>query len=221
MLFSALPHAQGLYDPERETDSCGVAMITDIQGRRSHAIVADGLVALEHLDHRGAAGAETNSGDGAGILHPAAGRALPRRGRLRASRADRRRQQRVRRRNLLPAAGYRRTVRPRASRSRRSRTRKVWRSSAGARYRSTRRRRSRCHRARLHAVHGTVFRDRARTRSARRHRPRPPGLPAAQEGRGGQRLLPVAVQPDDRLQGHADDDAAAAVLSGSAGRTLY
>ena len=68
MLFSALPRAQGLYDPQRESDSCGVAMITDIQGRRSHAIVADGLVALEHLEHRGAAGAETNSGDGAGIL---------------------------------------------------------------------------------------------------------------------------------------------------------
>ena len=68
MLFSALPHAQGLYDPQHESDSCGVAMITDIQGRRSHAIVADGLVALEHLEHRGAAGAETNSGDGAGIL---------------------------------------------------------------------------------------------------------------------------------------------------------
>ena len=68
MLFSALPDAQGLYDPEREKDSCGVAMIADIQGRRSHGIVADGLLALEHLDHRGAAGAETNSGDGAGIL---------------------------------------------------------------------------------------------------------------------------------------------------------
>ncbi|TFV60743.1 glutamate synthase large subunit [Mycobacterium sp. PS03-16] len=68
MLFSALPQAQGLYDPEHEKDPCGVAMITDIQGRRSHSIVADGLVALEHLDHRGAAGAETNSGDGAGIL---------------------------------------------------------------------------------------------------------------------------------------------------------
>ena len=68
MLFSALPCAQGLYDPQHESDSCGVAMITDIQGRRSHAIVADGLVALEHLEHRGAAGAETNSGDGAGIL---------------------------------------------------------------------------------------------------------------------------------------------------------
>ncbi len=68
MLFSALPHAQGLYDPQHESDSCGVAMIADIQGRRSHDIVADGLVALEHLEHRGAAGAETNSGDGAGIL---------------------------------------------------------------------------------------------------------------------------------------------------------
>ena len=68
MLFSALPDRQGLYDPENESDSCGVAMVTDIQGRRSHAIVADGLVALEHLEHRGAAGAEPNSGDGAGIL---------------------------------------------------------------------------------------------------------------------------------------------------------
>src|SRR6476660_3890953 len=68
MLFSALPHAQGLYDPQYESDSCGVAMVADIQGRRSHAIVADGLTALEHLEHRGAAGAEPNSGDGAGIL---------------------------------------------------------------------------------------------------------------------------------------------------------
>ena len=58
MLFSALPDPQGLYDPQNESDSCGVAMVTDIQGRRSHAIVADGLVALEHLEHRGAAGAE-------------------------------------------------------------------------------------------------------------------------------------------------------------------
>ncbi len=68
MLYSAFPDPQGLYDPDNESDSCGVAMITDIQGRRSHAIVADGLTALEHLEHRGAAGAEPNSGDGAGIL---------------------------------------------------------------------------------------------------------------------------------------------------------
>ncbi|GAS87815.1 glutamate synthase large subunit [Mycolicibacterium brisbanense] len=68
MLYSALPDAQGLYDPANEADSCGVAMITDIQGRRSHGIVANGLEALENLEHRGAAGAEPNSGDGAGIL---------------------------------------------------------------------------------------------------------------------------------------------------------
>src|SRR5918999_4786327 len=68
MLFPALPEPQGLYDPQNESDSWGVAMVTDIQGRRSHAIVADGLTALEHLEHRGAAGAEPNSGDGAGIL---------------------------------------------------------------------------------------------------------------------------------------------------------
>ena len=58
MLFSALPDAQGLYDPENESDSC-VAMITDIRGRRSHAIVADGLVALEHLEHRVGRGRRT------------------------------------------------------------------------------------------------------------------------------------------------------------------
>ncbi|WP_068269136.1 glutamate synthase large subunit [Aldersonia kunmingensis] len=68
MLYSQLPAAQGLYDPQNEADSCGVAMIADISGRRSHAIVSDGLLALENLDHRGAAGAEPNSGDGAGIL---------------------------------------------------------------------------------------------------------------------------------------------------------
>ena len=68
MLFSALPEAQGLYDPDNETDSCGVAMVTDIKGRRSHSIVADGLTALENLEHRGAAGAESTSGDGSGIL---------------------------------------------------------------------------------------------------------------------------------------------------------
>jgi glutamate synthase (NADPH) large chain len=68
MLFSALPEPQGLYDPAHEHDSCGVAVVADIRGRRSHATLADGLLALEHLEHRGAAGAESNSGDGAGVL---------------------------------------------------------------------------------------------------------------------------------------------------------
>ncbi|GAB3571842.1 glutamate synthase large subunit [Amycolatopsis endophytica] len=68
MIFSANPGKQGLYDPAQEQDSCGVAMVADIQGRRTHAIVTDGLTALINLDHRGAAGAEPTSGDGAGIL---------------------------------------------------------------------------------------------------------------------------------------------------------
>ncbi|MFJ1764070.1 glutamate synthase large subunit [Amycolatopsis sp. NPDC088138] len=68
MIFSAIPGKQGLYDPETEQDSCGVAMVADIRGRRSHGIVTDGLAALTNLDHRGAAGAEPTSGDGAGIL---------------------------------------------------------------------------------------------------------------------------------------------------------
>ncbi|MGH3980552.1 MAG: glutamate synthase large subunit [Pseudonocardiaceae bacterium] len=68
MIFSTTPSAQGLYDPAHESDSCGVAMVADIQGRRSHGIVSDALAALANLDHRGAAGAEPTSGDGAGIL---------------------------------------------------------------------------------------------------------------------------------------------------------
>lgn len=68
MIFSAFPTPQGLYDPAAERDACGVAMVADIMGRRSHGIVADGLAALANLEHRGAAGAEPTSGDGAGIL---------------------------------------------------------------------------------------------------------------------------------------------------------
>ncbi|APU22353.1 glutamate synthase large subunit [Actinoalloteichus sp. GBA129-24] len=68
MIFSAIPGPQGLYHPEDERDSCGVAMVADVKGRRSHDIVRDALIALANLDHRGAAGAEPSSGDGAGIL---------------------------------------------------------------------------------------------------------------------------------------------------------
>ncbi|MBW4720038.1 glutamate synthase large subunit [Saccharothrix obliqua] len=68
MIFSAIPSARGLYDPRAERDACGVAMVADIRGRRSHGIVVDALTALANLEHRGAAGAEPTSGDGAGIL---------------------------------------------------------------------------------------------------------------------------------------------------------
>jgi glutamate synthase (NADPH) large chain len=66
--FSAVPAASGLYDPANDKDACGVAFVADVQGRRSRKIVAAGITALHNLDHRGAAGSEPNSGDGAGML---------------------------------------------------------------------------------------------------------------------------------------------------------
>ncbi|MDQ5979274.1 MAG: hypothetical protein QG602_2248, partial [Verrucomicrobiota bacterium] len=62
------PGKQGLYDPWFEHDACGVGFIVDMKGRKTHKIVADGLQILRNLDHRGASGAEINTGDGAGIL---------------------------------------------------------------------------------------------------------------------------------------------------------
>ena len=62
------PVKQGLYDPWFEHDACGVGFIVDMHGRKSQKIVADGLQILRNLDHRGASGAEINTGDGAGIL---------------------------------------------------------------------------------------------------------------------------------------------------------
>ncbi|MGH9030441.1 MAG: glutamate synthase central domain-containing protein, partial [Acidimicrobiales bacterium] len=59
---------QGLYDPEFEHDACGIALVADLHGRRAHSLVSQGLEALEHLAHRGATGAEVDTGDGAGIL---------------------------------------------------------------------------------------------------------------------------------------------------------
>ncbi len=64
----AFPPPQGLYDPAHEHDACGVAFVATLTGEASHDIVVKALTALRNLDHRGAAGAEVNSGDGAGIL---------------------------------------------------------------------------------------------------------------------------------------------------------
>jgi glutamate synthase (NADPH/NADH) large chain len=63
-----VPGPQGLYDPRNEHDSCGVAFVVDVAGRRSHDVVARGRAALSRLDHRGARGAEQNTGDGAGVM---------------------------------------------------------------------------------------------------------------------------------------------------------
>ncbi|MGW5573602.1 glutamate synthase large subunit [Nocardia thailandica] len=62
------PGPIGLYDPAYEHDACGVALVVDMHGRRSRDIVDKAITALLNLEHRGAAGAEPNSGDGAGIL---------------------------------------------------------------------------------------------------------------------------------------------------------
>ncbi len=63
-----LPRAEGLFDPKREHDACGVGFIADLKKRASHKIVSDALAILENLEHRGAVGADPLSGDGAGIL---------------------------------------------------------------------------------------------------------------------------------------------------------
>ena len=60
--------SSGLYDPRFEHDACGVALVADLEGHPSHALVLQAISALEHLAHRGATGSEEDSGDGAGIL---------------------------------------------------------------------------------------------------------------------------------------------------------
>src|SRR6202051_489473 len=62
------PGATGLYDPANEHDACGIALVAKLWGEASHAVVEKALDALENLEHRGAEGADPNTGDGAGIL---------------------------------------------------------------------------------------------------------------------------------------------------------
>ena len=62
------PGKVGLYDPAFEHDSCGVAFVVDMHGRKTHEMIQRGLQCLRNLDHRGATGAEANVGDGAGLL---------------------------------------------------------------------------------------------------------------------------------------------------------
>ncbi len=59
---------QGLYDPRQEHDACGVGMVADLNGRASHDIVTKGITILCRLMHRGAAGSDPETGDGAGLL---------------------------------------------------------------------------------------------------------------------------------------------------------
>ena len=67
-LTSNYPKAQGLYNAANEHDACGVAMVATLNKVATHEIVEKALTALRNLEHRGASGAEPDSGDGAGIL---------------------------------------------------------------------------------------------------------------------------------------------------------
>jgi glutamate synthase domain-containing protein 2/glutamate synthase domain-containing protein 1/glutamate synthase domain-containing protein 3 len=62
------PEGQGLYDPAREHDACGVGFVANIRGERSHEVVEKGIEVLVNLEHRGACGCDPETGDGAGLL---------------------------------------------------------------------------------------------------------------------------------------------------------
>ncbi len=68
MREAGYPARQGLYDPQQEKDACGFGFVVDLKGRSSHDIVEKALQVLVNLEHRGAVGAEKDTGDGAGIL---------------------------------------------------------------------------------------------------------------------------------------------------------
>ena len=58
----------GLYSPEFERDACGIGFVANIKGNKSHQIVSDAITVLENMEHRGACGCESNTGDGAGLM---------------------------------------------------------------------------------------------------------------------------------------------------------
>lgn len=61
-------NSRGLYDPRFEHDACGVGLLVNVKGIKSHRLVEQGLQVLEHMVHRGAEGADPKTGDGAGIM---------------------------------------------------------------------------------------------------------------------------------------------------------
>ena len=66
--YQRQPEQQGLYDAANEHDACGVGMMVNIHGEKSHDIVESALKVLENMRHRGAEGADNKTGDGAGIM---------------------------------------------------------------------------------------------------------------------------------------------------------
>ncbi|WP_084243906.1 glutamate synthase large subunit [Planomicrobium okeanokoites] len=68
MIKREYPNAQGLYNPDQEHEACGIGMIANINGEKSHSIVQNAVNILCNLEHRGGQSSDTSTGDGAGIL---------------------------------------------------------------------------------------------------------------------------------------------------------
>ncbi|WP_332692768.1 glutamate synthase large subunit [Halalkalibacter lacteus] len=68
MKTKGYPVAQGLYHPENEHEACGIGMVANIDGTKTHEIVENAITILCNLEHRGGQSADTSTGDGAGIL---------------------------------------------------------------------------------------------------------------------------------------------------------
>lgn len=66
--YQRQPKQLGLYEASHEHDACGVGMLVNIQGGKSHELVESALKVLENMRHRGAEGADNKTGDGAGIM---------------------------------------------------------------------------------------------------------------------------------------------------------
>ena len=203
---------RSLYDSRFEHDACGVGFVADLRARGGHDVVASALRVLCNLEHRGAAGADPDTGDGAGILtqipdaffRAVTGFALPEAGSYAAGLAflstDPSERERAFAQIADLAADEGLTV-------------LGWRDvpvneaacGPGARRGAA---------APRPAVRGG--------RGGReRPRPRPDGVLPAQAGRArDRRLLRVPVQPDDRLQGHALGAAGRAVLPRPVRRAL-
>ncbi len=62
------PESQGLYRQEFEHENCGIGFVAHLKGKKSHSIINQGLDILRNMTHRGAEGADSKTGDGAGVL---------------------------------------------------------------------------------------------------------------------------------------------------------
>ena len=205
---------QGLYRSEYEHDACGVAFVARLDAQPLHETVRRALAALANLEHRGAAGADPSTGDGAGILMQ-----IPDAFFRAVVAEELARGRPVRRRDVLLPPRGRAPARARAAARRRSSRTRARASSAGATSRSTRRSRA----ARRRPPHPSSGSSSSRPSDA----PRRPGRVRAQalrdpppvRARGRRRRdHPELLLPHDRLQGDADRAAAPRLLPRPAGR---